>query len=53
MKKGDIAFAAYRNSIVEILNINGTEATIIVETLNDLYYSVVVPTAALKKIGTL
>jgi hypothetical protein len=53
MKKGDIAFAEYRNSIVEILDINGDEVTIIVETLADLYYSVIVPKSALKKIGVL
>jgi hypothetical protein len=40
MKKGDIVFAIYRNSLVEILNINEEEVEFIVETFEDLYYSV-------------
>lgn len=50
MKKGDIVFAEYRNSLVEVLSINGNSVEIIVETLGNLYYSVWVPRRALRRI---
>lgn len=50
MKVGDIVFAEYRNSIVEILNIKGNEARIIVEVFGDEYYSVIVPVSCLTKL---
>jgi hypothetical protein len=53
MKAGDIVFAAYRNSLVEVISVNKNEVTIMVETLGDLYYSVIVPKKALVKIGVL
>jgi hypothetical protein len=53
MKSGDIVFAAYRNSLVEVLSVNKNQVTIIVETLGDLYYAVTVNKKELTKIGVL
>ena len=53
MKSGDIVYAAYRNSLVEVLSINKNKVTIIVETLGSLYYSVIVNKKDLVKIGVL
>lgn len=53
MKAGDVVFAAYRNSLVEVLSVDKNNITIIVYVLEDLYHSVIVDEKQLVKIGEL